>query len=90
MAPESSKSTVFSALMLLSNVSVTVALSEHRQSETLPRYMGKLEIQNGKIRISNQKQAIEFLKMLNDSILKSELTETEYDSAIKTELPPLE
>ena len=58
--------------------------------QTLPRYKGKLEIQNGKIRISNQKQAIEFLKMLNDSILKSELTETEYDSSIKTELPPLE
>ncbi|MBR5996030.1 MAG: DUF4868 domain-containing protein [Eubacteriaceae bacterium] len=46
--------------------------------------MGKLEIQNGKIRISNQKQAIEFLKMLNDSILKSELTETEYDSSLNT------
>ena len=39
--------------------------------------------------INNQKQAIEFLKMLNDSILRSELTETEYDSSIKTELPPL-
>ena len=57
---------------------------------TLPRYKDKLEIQNGKIRISNQKQAIEFLKMLNDSILKSELTDTEYDSSVKTELPPLE
>ena len=56
---------------------------------TLPRYKDKLEIQNGKIRIGSQKQAIEFIKMLNDSILRSELTDTEYDSTVKIELPPL-
>jgi hypothetical protein len=56
---------------------------------TLPRYKDKLEIRDGKIRINNQKQALEFLKMLNDSILRSELTDAEYDSSVKTELPPL-
>lgn len=56
---------------------------------TLPRYKDKFEFENGKIKISNQKQATDFLKMLNDSILKSELTEAEYDSTVKTELTPL-
>lgn len=56
---------------------------------TLPRYKNKFEIENGKIKISNQKQAAEFLKMLNDSILKSELTDAEYDSSVKKELLPL-
>ena len=36
--------------------------------KTLPRYKDKLEIDNGKIKILNQKQAIEFIKMLNDSM----------------------
>ena len=57
---------------------------------TLPRYKDKLEIDNGKIKIINQKQAIEFIKMLNDSILRSELTDAEYDSTVKTELPPIQ
>ncbi len=57
---------------------------------TLPRYKGKLEIDNGQIKILNQKQAIEFIRMLNDSILRSELTDTEYDSIVKTELPPIQ
>ena len=48
------------------------------------------EINDGKIIISNQKQAVEFIKMLNDSILKSELTDAEYDSTVKTELAPIE
>lgn len=60
-----------------------------RKLATLPRYKDKLEIKDGRIRISNQKQALEFLKMLNDSILRSELTDAEYDSSVKTELPPL-
>ena len=57
--------------------------------KTLPRYKDKLEIDNGKIKILNQKQAIEFIKMLNDSILRSELTDAEYDSTVKRkgELP---
>ena len=33
---------------------------------------------------------IEFIKMLNDSILRSELTDAEYDSTVKTELPPIQ
>ena len=57
---------------------------------TLPRYKGKLEIDNGQIKILNQKQAVEFIKMLNDSILRSELTDAEYDSTVKTELPPIQ
>ena len=58
--------------------------------KTLPRYKDKLEIDNGKIKIINQKQAIEFIKILNDSILRSELTDAEYDSTVKTELPPIQ
>lgn len=57
---------------------------------TLPRYKGKFEINGGKIIITNQKQAVEFIKMLNDSILKSELTDAEYDSTVKIELAPME
>ena len=57
--------------------------------ETLPRYKNKFEIENQKIKICTQKQASEFLKMLNDSILKSELTNAEYDSSVKKELSPL-
>ena len=55
----------------------------------LPRYKDKWRIQDGKILIQNQNEALEFLKMLNDDILRSELTDTEYDSSVKTELPPL-
>lgn len=56
---------------------------------SLPRYKGKFEISDGKIQISSQKQATEFFKMLNDSILKSELTDAEYDSTVKVELEPI-
>ncbi len=56
---------------------------------TLPRYKGTFEISEGQIQINNQKQATAFLKMLNDSILKSELTDAEYDSTVKTELEPI-
>ncbi|MBQ7203953.1 MAG: DUF4868 domain-containing protein [Eubacterium sp.] len=55
----------------------------------LPRYKNKWEFSDGKIKIANQQQASEFIKMLNDSILKSELTDAEYDSSVKTELEPL-
>lgn len=57
---------------------------------TLPRYKGSFEISEGQIQINNQKQATAFLKMLNDSILKSELTDAEYDSAVKIELEPIQ
>ncbi len=57
---------------------------------TLPRYKGTFEITEGRIQINNQKQATAFLKMLNDSILKSELTDAEYDSTVKKELEPIE
>ncbi len=56
---------------------------------TLPRYKGIFVISDGKIQINNQKQAAAFLRMLNDSILKSELTDAEYDSTVKTELEPI-
>lgn len=56
---------------------------------TLPRYKDTFEISEGQIQINNQKQATAFLKMLNDSILKSELTDAEYDSTVKIELEPI-
>lgn len=60
-----------------------------KKLKKLARYKDKFEIKDDKIIITNQKQAIEFIKMLNDSILKSELTDAEYDSTAKTELKPL-
>ena len=54
-----------------------------------PRYKDKFKIQNNKIIITSQKDAGEFIKLLNDDILRSELTGREYDSLSKIILEPL-
>lgn len=54
-----------------------------------PRYKDKFKIQNDKIVITSQKDAGEFIKLLNDDILRSELTGREYDSLSKKILDPL-
>lgn len=54
-----------------------------------PRYKDKIKIQDNKIVITSQKDAAEFIKMLNDDILRSELTGREYDSPSKHILEPL-
>lgn len=54
-----------------------------------PRYKDKFKIQDDRIIINSQKDAGELIKMLNDDILRSELTGREYDSPSKTILEPL-
>lgn len=54
-----------------------------------PRYKDKFKIENGMIIIRTQKEASEFIKMLNDDIVRSELTGQEYDSPSKQMLEPL-
>ena len=53
------------------------------------RYKDKFQYDDNMIIIETQKAASDFLKMLNDDIVKSELTDQEYDSHSKTALPPL-
>lgn len=53
-----------------------------------PRY-NCIIVENDRICLETQKDVLEFLKMLNDSILKSELTDAEYDSTVKKELEPI-
>lgn len=53
------------------------------------RYKDKFIIENEKIHIKSQKDANEFVKMLNDDIVRSELTNQEYDSIRKMLLEPL-
>lgn len=55
-----------------------------------PRYKDKFKIQNNQILINSQRDAGEFIKMLNDDILRSELTDREYDSPSKKILEPLD
>lgn len=54
-----------------------------------PRYKDKFKVQGDKIMINSQKDAGEFIKLLNDDILRSELTGWEYDSPSKKILEPL-
>lgn len=54
------------------------------------RYKDKFIIENGKIHIKSQKDANEFIKMLNDNIVRSDLTDQEYDSTRKMLLEPLQ
>lgn len=54
-----------------------------------PRYKDKFNIKDNKIVINSQKEVNEFIKMLNDDIVRSELTNSEYDSSSKQILPPL-
>lgn len=53
------------------------------------RYKDKFVIENDKIHIKSQKDANEFIKMLNDDIVRSDLTNQEYDSTRKMLLEPL-
>ena len=53
------------------------------------RYKEKFIIESDCIVIKNQKDAKEFLKMLNDDIVRSDLTNQEYDSSTKTMLDPV-
>lgn len=54
-----------------------------------PRYKDKFAYDGDMIIIETQKTASDFIKMLNDDIVKSELTKQEYDSHSKKALPPL-
>lgn len=54
-----------------------------------PRYKEKFRFEDNKIVINSQKEVNEFIKMLNDDIVRSELTDSEYDSSNKQILPPL-
>ena len=54
-----------------------------------PRYKEKIKIKDNKIIVSSQKEANEFIKMLNDDIVRSELTNQEYDSSHKQPLLPM-
>lgn len=54
-----------------------------------PRYKEKFRFEDNKIVINSQKEVNEFIKMLNDDIVRSELTNSEYDSSNKQILPPL-
>lgn len=53
------------------------------------RYKDMLLFEKGKIVISSQEAAKNFLKMLNDDIVKSEITGQEYDSQSKSLLEPV-
>lgn len=53
-----------------------------------PRY-SDVVIEDDKISLKTQKDVLEFINLLNDNFLKSELTEAEYDSTVKKELEPI-
>jgi hypothetical protein len=54
-----------------------------------PRYKEKFKFDDNKIVINSQKDVNELVKMLNDDIVRSELTNQEYDSSNKHLLDPL-
>ena len=53
------------------------------------RYSSMIRIDNGEIQLGSEKDVNSFIKLLNDDIVRSELTETEYDSISKRELEPV-
>lgn len=53
----------------------------------IPRYSKQIHIENGYIQIKSKKDVDNLLKLLNDDIVKSELTNKEYDSTAKKLLP---
>lgn len=53
------------------------------------RYSAMFVIEDDKIKITSQKDAAAFIKMVNDDIVKSELTGQEYDSSSKSLLEPV-
>lgn len=73
-----------SPVMKMKKTDLLMRLRKH------PRYKNKFKIQDDKIMINSQKEAGEFIKMLNDDILRSELTGWEYDSLSKKVLEPLD
>ena len=48
-----------------------------------------IRIDNDEIQLGSEKDVNSFIKLLNDDIVRSELTETEYDSISKRELEPV-
>jgi len=54
------------------------------------RYKTMFKFEEDHIVISSQKEAAAFIKMLNDDIVRSELTGKEYDSSSKMLLGPME
>lgn len=53
---------------------------------TIEKYKDIINIIDGKIKTDTKKDVMNVLKMLNDDYLKSELTDTEYDSSIKKQV----
>ena len=49
-------------------------------------YRQNIKIENGKIKIESKKDFSIFLKLLNDDILKSNITSTTYDTSSKKEM----
>lgn len=45
-----------------------------------------IKIENGKIKIESEKDFDNFMKLLNDDILISNITNTTYDTTAKTEI----
>lgn len=54
-----------------------------------PRYKDKFKIEDNKIVLNSLKDVNELIKMLNDNIVRSELTDQEYESPSKYMLEPL-
>ena len=54
------------------------------------RYSSMIKIKNKRIQLKSEKDVNSFIKLLNDDIVRSELTEAEYDSVSKKILDPIE
>ena len=54
-----------------------------------PRYREMVKIENGKIITGTEKELKAFIKLINDDLVKSELSDVEYDSPSKKVLDPL-
>lgn len=83
------KLTVSKKLMKIKNSPVLEMNKEilMERIPTIPRYANIIKIENGKIKTSSIKDVNNLLKLLNDDIVKSELTDKDYDSPSKTILP---
>lgn len=90
-ASEDSKLTIAKKLMHASNMPVIKMEKEELIKRVCdhPRYSKVLKIDNGSIKIENKTDIKNFLKLLNDDIVKSELTDVEYDSVSKKTLEPM-
>lgn len=72
-----------SPVLQMNRTELITAIQRH------PRYKDKFVIETEHIVLRTQKDAREFMKMLNDDIVRSELTNQEYDSSAKTMLAPV-